>query len=75
MQEFLHGEDSLSVLVSQASHFLRDVLWVGLDLRGLTTLKLFLQVSLLLGIEPVAWLSRLPTSPSLWQARGATVYL
>ena len=41
MQEFLHGEDSFSVLVSQASHFLRDVLWVGLDPRGLTMLKLF----------------------------------
>ena len=51
MQEFLHGEDSLSVLVSQASHFLRDVLWVGLDPRGLTMLKLFLQVSLLLELN------------------------
>jgi len=64
-QELLHGEDSLPVLVSQASHLLLDVIWVSLDPRGLAMFKLSLQVSLLLGIEPVAWLSGLPTSPSL----------
>jgi len=73
-QELLHGEDSLPVLVSQASRLLGDVIWVGRDPRGLAMFKLSLQVCLLLGIEPVAWLSGLPTSPSLRQTRGTTVY-
>ena len=44
-QELLHGEDSLPVLVSQASHLLGEVIWVGRDPRGLAMFKLSLQVS------------------------------
>ena len=73
-QEFLDGEYSLSILVSQASRLLRDVIRIGLEPCGLAMMELFLQVSLLLGIEPVAWPSRLSTSLSFWTTRETTVY-
>ena len=53
MQEFLHGKYSLPVLVSQASHFLRDVIQIGLEPRGLAMMELFLKY--LFGLELNRW--------------------